>query len=123
MTNINTIKTSFNGVTYNNDFDDKFFNDDFKKMNISDKNNLVKQKLIIDIFNDVNVIRQQNYFIINKNLYLNNLNPFHVNWITVNIEFNKNLIKGDMPFYIAKYRKGNIEKINSNIFNITPYQI
>lgn len=124
----NIIKTSFNGVMYNNDFDDNNFSDDFKKLSIYDKNNIIKEKLIMDIFNNNNIIRQQNYFISNKNLYLNNSNPFNINWFTVNIEFNKNIIINDNieHLYIKKYKKGFIDintKITDELYLVNPYII
>ena len=82
------------------------------------KNNIIKEKLIIDIFNNNNIIRKQNYFISNKNLYLNNSNPFNINWLTINIEFNKDK---DIK-YITKYKKGYIDnKISDELYLVKPY--
>ena len=126
----NIIKTSFNGVMYNNDFDDDKYDDNFIKLSISDKNNVIKENLIIDIFNNKNIIRQQNYFISNKNLYLNNSNPFNVNWYTINIEFNKIIYSREghdfniQHQYLKKYKKGFINdftKITNELYSVKPY--
>lgn len=120
----NIIKTSFNGVMYNNDFDDDKFDKDFINLSIYDKNNIIKEKLIIDIFNDKNIIRQQNYFISNKNLYLNNSNPFNINWISINIEFNKIIDFNIKHQYLKKYKKGFINdftKITNELYSVKPY--
>jgi hypothetical protein len=116
----NMIKASFNGIMYNNDFDDNKYSEDFKHLSISDKNNIIKENLIIDIFNNNNIIRKQNYFISNKNLYLNNTNPFNINWLTVNIEFNKH----NSNTYIEKYKKGYFNdntKISNGLYSVKPY--
>lgn len=121
----NVIKTSFNGVMYNNDFDDNKYCEDFKKLSISDKNNIIKENLIIEIFNNKNIIRKQNYFISNKNLYLNDSNPFNVNWCSVNIEFNKKSDNNDSKYsYIEKYKKGYFNddtKLSDGLYAIKPY--
>ena len=80
--------------------------------------------LKIDIFNDKNIIRQQNYFISNKNLYLNNSNPFNINWFSINIEFNKIIDFNIKHQYLKKYKKGFINdftKITNELYSVKPY--